>query len=429
MRTILTSFRFLHAADLHLDSPLRGLGADAPATRIRQATRDALGNLVDLAIRERVDFVVVAGDLYDGDWPDFRTGQALVAAFARLTRAGIRVVAIRGNHDAESVLTRSLRLPDGATLLRADQPDTVEWPDFAVVLHGQSFGTRDVQQNLAQSYPAPVRNRFNIGLLHTAATGRPGHASYAPCTVEQLAAHGYDYWALGHIHAREELLRDPWIVFPGNLQGRHVNEGGAKGASLVTVQHGRVAGVEHRALDAVRWERVSVDCTGAVDEEAVLERARRAIGEAVDGAEGRLLALRLHLEGPCPAHPALARDPAALRQKLLAAGLEVAEADAFWLEDIRLATRPMQDISALRARDDAVGRLVRAIDALADGSEAAGPVAAAQGYASAMLDRAAGGLRQALGPDHPAVQAAGGQISPEMLRRARDLLLARLAQS
>ncbi|MFH5926864.1 metallophosphoesterase family protein [Roseomonas xinghualingensis] len=425
----MTSFRFLHAADLHLDSPLRGLGADAPATRIRQATRDALGRMVDFAIAEKVDFVVVAGDLYDGDWPDFRTGQALVAAFGRLTRAGIRIVAIRGNHDAESVLTRSLRLPDGAALLRADRPDTIDWPEFGVVLHGQSFETRDVQQNLAQGYPAPMANRFNIGLLHTAATGRPGHASYAPCTVEQLAAHGYDYWALGHIHAREEVLRDPWIVFPGNLQGRHANEGGAKGASLVTVRHGRVVAVEHHSLDVVRWQRVTVDCEGAADEEAVLERCRRAIGQAVDGAEGRFLVLRLRLEGPCPAHLALARDPAALRQKLLAAGLEVAEADAFWLEDVRLATRPMLDLDTLRAREDAVGRLVRAIEALAEEPEAAtAPAASAQSYAAAMLDRGAGGLRQALGPDHPAVLAAEGHLPPELLQRARDLLLARLAQ-
>jgi len=422
----LTTFRFLHAADLHLDSPLRGLGADAPAGRIRKATRDALDNLVDLAIAEAVDFVVVAGDLYDGDWPDFRTGQTLVAAFARLTRAGIRVVAIRGNHDAESVLTRSLRLPDGATLLRADRPDTVEWPEFAVVLHGQSFETRDVQANLAQGYPGPVANRFNIGLLHTAATGRPGHAAYAPCTVEQLAAHGYDYWALGHIHTREEVLRDPWIVFPGNLQGRHVNEPGTKGASLVTVRHGRVAGVEHRALDVVRWQAVEVDCEGAPDEEVVLERCRRAIGTAVDGADGRLLALRLRLEGPCPAHSTLARDPAALRQKLIAAGLEVAEAGAFWLQDVRVATKAMLDLDTLRARDDAVGRLVGAIETLAE--DPAAPAAAAQAYASAMLDRGAGRLRQALGPDHPAVLAAEGRLSPELLQRARDLLLARLAQ-
>ncbi|WP_043833795.1 metallophosphoesterase family protein [Muricoccus aerilatus] len=425
----MNSFRFLHAADLHLDSPLRGLGADAPAARIRRATREALDNLVDLAIAEEVNFVVVAGDLYDGDWPDFRTGQTLVAAFGRLTRAGIRVVAIRGNHDAESVLTRSLRLPDGATLLRADRPDTLDWPDLAVVLHGQSFETREVQSNLAQAYPVPVANRFNIGLLHTAATGRPGHASYAPCTVEQLAAHGYDYWALGHIHAREEVLREPWIVYPGNLQGRHVNEPGSKGASLVTVRHGHVVALEHRPLDVVRWGALVVDCEGAADEEAVLERCRRAIGAAVDAGEGRFLALRIRLEGPCPAHTALARDPASLRQKVIAAGLEVAEAGSFWLQEVRTATRAMLDLDALRAREDAVGRLVGAIEALAaDPSAAAAPVAAAQAYASHMLGRGAVRLSQALGPDHPAVLAAEGRLPPELLQRARDLLLARLAQ-
>ena len=284
-----------------------------------------------------------------------------------------------------------------------------------------------MQRNLAQAYPHPAPNRFNLGLLHTAATGRPDHASYAPCTVDQLAAHGYDYWALGHVHTREELLRDPWIVFPGNLQGRHAKEGGAKGASLVTVRHGRVAEVRHHALDAVRWQQVAVDCTGAADEEAVLDRCRQAIGTAVDGAEGRLLALRLRLEGPCPAHLHLARDPATLRQKVLAAGLEAAEAGAFWLEELRLATRPMLDLETLRARQDAVGRLVRAIDALAEATEDA-PAGLGQGYAAGVLDKAASGLRHALGPDHPAVLAAQGQVPPELLRRARDLLLARLAQ-
>ncbi|MFC0407191.1 metallophosphoesterase family protein [Roseomonas elaeocarpi] len=425
----MNSFRFLHAADLHLDSPLRGLGTDAPATRIRQATRDALANLVVLAIREEVAFVVIAGDLYDGDWPDFRTGQALVAALARLTRAGIRVVAIRGNHDAESVLTRSLRLPDGAVLMRADRPETIDWPELGVTLHGQSFITRDVQQNLARDYPAPAAHRFNLGLLHTAATGRPDHASYAPCTVEQLASHGYDYWALGHVHTREELLRDPWIVFPGNLQGRHVNEPGAKGASLVTVQHGRVTAVEHRALDAVRWARVTVDCTGAANEDAVLALCRRALGESADAAGGRLLAARLRLEGACPAHLALTHDPAALRQKLIAAALEVAEADAIWIQELRVATRPTQDLGTLRAREDAVGRLARAIDALAEALDApGGPAAATRDYANALLNRGAGALLQALGPEHAAAQAAQGNLSLELLRRARDLLLARLAQ-
>jgi len=424
-----TSFRFLHAADLHLDSPLRGLDADlaAPAQRIRRASREALANLVELAIAEAVDFVVIAGDLYDGDWQDFRTGQALVAALGRLTRAGIRVVAIRGNHDAESVLTRNLRLPEGATLLAARTPQTLQLPEIGVAVHGQSFATRDVQDNLARSYPAPLPGLFNIGLLHTAATGRPGHASYAPCTVEQLAGHGYDYWALGHIHTREELLRDPWIVFPGNIQGRHVNEAGVKGATLVTVREGRVAEVAHRPLDTVRWHRLAVDCGGVMDMEQALERIRHALGAAIDVADGRLLALRLTLEGDCAAHAALARDPLGTRERVRSAGLEVAEEEAFWIEAVRVNTRPLSGSTTARPSGDATGRLLGAIEALSGGAENATMTAAAQAYAATLLDRA-GGLREALGPDHPAVQAAEGRLSPELLQRARQLLLSRLAQ-
>ena len=422
----MAAFRFLHAADLHLDSPLRGLAGDAPVERIRAASQVALERLVELAVAEEVSFVVLAGDLYDGDWQDWRTGQTLVAALGRLTRAGIRVVAIRGNHDAQSVLTRSLRLPEGAALLDAGRPDTLLLPELSVAVHGQSFATREVKENLARNYPAPEPGCFNVGLLHTAATGRDGHAGYAPCTTEQLAGHGYDYWALGHVHVREELLRGPWIVFPGNLQGRHANETGVKGASLVTVRDGAVASVEHRALDAVRWARVAVDCTGADDEETVLNRVRRALGGAVDGAEGRLLAARVVLHGPCAAHLSLAQDPGATREKVRGTGLEVADADRLWIEAVRIGTRPALDIPALRARTDAVGRLVRAIETLSgDRSPLARPVAE---YAGAMLDRGAGGLRDALGPDHPAVQAAAGSIPPELLERARHLLLASLAE-
>lgn len=417
----MTSFRFLHAADLHLDSPLRGLDADrsAPAARIRGASREALSALVELAIAEAVDFVVIAGDLYDGDWSDFRTGQVLVAALARLTRAGIRVVAIRGNHDAESQITRELRLPEGATLLSTRRPESVVLAEHGVVLHGQSFASRDVTENLALGYPPPRPGMFNLALLHTAATGRPGHASYAPCTVEQLARHGHDYWALGHIHTREVVLRDPWIVFPGNLQGRHINEAGGKGASIVTVREGRVAAVEHRALDVVRWQRVAVDCAGAADEDAVLNRVVRAVGEAVDAADGRLLALRLELSGPTAAHAGLARDQAATLGRLRAAALEAAPEEAFWIEAVRLGTRPAVPPAP---RTDAVGQLLGGIATL---PPRALPADLAE-YAGQLLERAPG-LRDALGPDHPAVQAAEGRIGAEWLDRARGMLLARLS--
>jgi predicted phosphodiesterase len=420
----LSSFRFLHLADLHLDSPLRGLEADpdAPAERIRMASRLALHNAVDFALRERLELVVIAGDLFDGDWQDWRTGHFLVGQIGRLTRAGIRVVAIRGNHDAASVLTRHIAWGDGARLLSPRKPETVELPEIGVAIHGQSFRDRETLENLARDYPPPRPGRFNIGLLHTAATGRDGHDNYAPCTVEQLVAHGYDYWALGHVHAREELHPDPWIVFPGNLQGRHINEEGAKGGTLVTVRDGR-ASVAHVPFDVVRWRRLEVDLAGSADLESAFALVRRGLMRVAGEADGRLLALRVELIGASPAHAALAGDLGETCQRVRSELLAVAGADQVWLESVRVATGPALDRMAMRAQAGAPGDLVRAIEA----ADAATLGAALRSYAGAMLEKASG-LREALGARHPAVRLAAGEMPEDLLERARDLLLGRLAE-
>jgi len=419
----MSNYTFLHAADLHIDSPLRGLESDAPAERIRTATRVAFTNLVNLALGEKVAFVVIAGDLFDGDWPDWRTGQFFVQETLRLTRAGIRVVLIRGNHDAESVVTQRLSLPEGARMLAADRPETVRLDEFDVCVHGQSFATKAVTTNLMLHYPAPVPALFNIGMLHTAVGGYAGHDNYAPCTVEQLAAHGYDYWALGHVHTREVLSQSPWIVFPGNTQGRDVGEVGPKGATLVTVRDGRVSNAVHVDLDVVRWAIVEVDVTQAADEEQVFAAVRADLTTRLSDTSLRLLAARLVLTGACGAHPALVRDLGATRDNLLGEAAAIASTDELWLESVQIRTRPALDLAAMRARTDAVGLLVRSIEA-ADGAELAARV---QRYCAAMLNRAPR-LRRELGDDHPAVQAAGGKLSLELITRAKDLLLGRLTE-
>ncbi len=241
--------------------------------------------------------------------------------------------------------------------------------------------------------------------------------------MEQLVAHGYEYWALGHVHTREVLSRAPWIVFPGNTQGRHVGEPGPRGATLVTVHDGRIADAVHHDLDVVRWAVTELDVTGAADEEQVLADARARFAAALDAAAGRLLAVRLVLSGASPAHPALVRDLGATRDKLLGEAAACATADELWLESVRLQTRPALDLAALRARADAVGLLVQGIEA-ADGRDLAVRM---QKYCAALLDRASG-LRVALGEDHPAVQAVAGTLPPELLARAKNLLLARLAE-
>jgi DNA repair exonuclease SbcCD nuclease subunit len=420
----MATFRFLHCADLHLDSPLRGLEADpeAPVDKIRGATREALKNLVDFAVEQRLDFVVAAGDLYDGDWQDWRTGQFLIGQIARLSNAGIPLVAIRGNHDAASVITNRLRMPgENARLLDHKQPETFRLPDLRVAIHGQSFATRAVTDNVALAYPPPVPGWFNIGLLHSSVGERELHDNYAPCSVEQLRAHDYDYWALGHVHEREVLSRDPWIVFPGNLQGRHVNETGPKGGTLVIVTDGKIVDVSHESFDTVRWARIPIFLAKDADEDIALTQVRAALAAEFEQAGGRLLAARITLSGACVAHDSFVRDLGAAREKVRAEALAVSGPGMIWTETVEIATSPVTEITAERDRTGAIGQLIRALETIR-GDDILDDV---RTYAASMLDKA-NPLRAAIGEEHAAAKAANDEIPESLRRRAEDLLLGSL---
>lgn len=358
--------KLVHAADLHLDSPLRGLDRydGAPVDQFRNATRLAMENLVALCLEEEVAMLLLAGDLYDGSWRDYRTGLFFSQQMSRLRAGGVEVVLIRGNHDAESTVHKNLPLPDNVRELSPKRPETVLFESLGLAVHGQSFAQRAVTDDLADRYPAAVSGLCNIGLLHTSATGRDGHDAYAPCSVETLRNKGYDYWALGHVHAREVLSTEPWIVFPGNLQGRHARETGPKGATLITVDGGRITGVEARACDVVRWSQLVVDATGAEDLDAIADRARAALESAVADADGRLLAARLVVSGRSVAHARIEAEPVAFEARLRALAADVGDGERVWLEKVRLRTAGELDFDGAADRDDVVGELVRALRAL-----------------------------------------------------------------
>jgi hypothetical protein len=325
--------KFLHCADLHIDSPLKGLAAysGAPVEAIRGATRQAVESLVELALDRQVDLVVIAGDVFDGDWKDFSTGLYLRAQLARLHEASIEVVLIHGNHDAASVISRKLKLPQ-VHVLPHDRPGTVVLEDAGLAIHGQSFPTRAVTHNIAAGYPPPIRGLTNVGLLHTCLAGHPGHDRYAPCELDQLIAHGYEYWALGHVHDRAVLHEHPFVVFAGNVQGRHMRECGPKGATLVEIQDNDLL-VSHHTLDHVRWIRVRVDAGGAADEVELLERADGALRDALDTCDGRLMASRIELTGVTTAFPVLARERERLDAELRGLATEIG-VEQVWLERI-----------------------------------------------------------------------------------------------
>ena len=410
--------KIVHAADLHIDSPLRGLSRypNAPVDVIRNATRRAFENLIDLCLQERVALLLLAGDVFDGNWRDYSTGMFFAAQLARLRQGGVRVVTVRGNHDAKSQITRELRLPENVTELSTRKPETKVFEDLGIAVHGQGFAAREVPEDLVVRYPAPLEGLFNVGLLHTSLDGRPGHDPYAPTSLQVLCNRGYDYWALGHVHAREVLCEAPHVVFPGNLQARHMRETGPKGATLLTLERGRLRDVRHEILDAVRFASCEVDLSAAADGHDAVELARSALAREVAQAGGRLLAARVVFTGRSRAHARLAADLEHWTEQVRAASLD---ADgAVWLENVQLRTRSELDVQALAARGDALGQLTAGLLALEDEPAALEEWCAALAY-ELKLPREA-----LLGDD--GLRLADPAFIAELLPEVRELLLSRL---
>lgn len=330
----MSHFRFLHAADVHLDSPLYGLARyeGVPLEDVRGATRAAFDNLIDFAVREQVDFVTIAGDLYDGDWKHMGTGLYFAHAMGRLDRAGIPVFLLAGNHDAASVITRQIPWPGNVRLFNSRKPQTHLLEELGVAVHGQSFATPAVTENLVAGYPDAVSHAFNIGVLHTALSGAPGHAPYAPCDFADLRAKGYDYWALGHVHAQQIVSTDPHVVYPGNLQGRNIRETGPKGAMMVEVADRQVSSVTTVELDVIRWSRVVVDCTD-LQMVSLPDRVREALTATFqqDGTD-RPLIVRVTLGGSAEIAGTLKDRAAQLRDEVCAIATSISP--DLWIEKV-----------------------------------------------------------------------------------------------
>lgn len=334
------AFRFIHTGDLHLDSPLTGLRSldDPRANEVALAPRRAFETLVDTAIREKVDAFLIAGDLWDGDWRDISAGLFVQEQAGRLKAAGIGVFAILGNHDAATEVSHRIRNLGTLHLFGSDRPQSVPFKD--AVIHGVSYGQREVQENLALTYPDGIPGKINIGLLHTSLNGREGHAPYAPCSVDELSQKGYDYWALGHVHRQEIVAHRPasqggTIAYCGVLQGRHIQERGPKGALLVSVADG-IADVRPITISHVEWAEVRADVSGNTLPKVAMELALEAIAAHVSAD---VMPIRVTLTGETDQHFQLRSSVRALTElaQFIASGLA---GGRLLLESVAVATTP-----------------------------------------------------------------------------------------
>lgn len=336
---------------------MRGLSAQAQelVDKLRLATRQALTNLVDYALEQQVDFLLIAGDLYDGDWRDYQTGIFLVQQMQKLDQAGIPVFLIHGNHDAQNLMTRQLDLPANVTVFSSRQAESHHLREPGVVLHGWSYREQKETANPVPGYPEPVPGVFNIGLLHTGLGGMGGHANYAPCTLEELCNKGYDYWALGHVHGAQILHERPHVVFSGNLQGRSIRETGPKSAYEVTVEQGQISAMQPIYCDVARWDNQALDVSACQDFDAVLAALRRRIQNIAQDQGEHLLALRLTLTGTTALHDQLLAHAPRLTSEAHTSA--AAASQRLYIDKVKPATQPARDAATLQARQDALGEI------------------------------------------------------------------------
>ncbi len=320
-------FRFVHTADIHLDSPLHSLAIrnKEAAELIANATRQSFVNTVDLCIHEKVDALLIAGDLYDGTLRSMKTAAFFANQMYRLVNEAIRVFIIRGNHDAESRVTRELQLPKGIHVFPAKGKETtVTLDEHGVAIHGVSFKEPHVPESLLPHYPPPKEGFRNIGLLHTSLAGSKEHDVYAPCSEQDLCNQGYDYWALGHIHKRMVIKKDRCtIVMPGIPQGRHINEAGTKSVTLGSISPAGLVSLEERSTSAAQFERVSVDLTHAESWSDFVNRAEAALRQLADKATSSHIIARVELSGISQIAAVLRRDADRVLEELYEAGRRI----------------------------------------------------------------------------------------------------------
>ncbi len=397
--------KLLHTADLHLDSPLRSLAlrSEALRDRVRSATRMALVRMVEYALENGVDGVLIAGDLYDGTERSAKTAAFLTAQFDRLDAAGIAVFLIKGNHDAESPITGEMVLPGNVHVFDG-HGGRRQLGEHPVWVHGVSFRNKHAPDSLLPKFGAPVAGAVNIGMLHTSLAGAAGHDPYAPCSVADLVATGFDYWALGHVHGRAIHSETPWVVMPGMPQGRDMGEAGPKTASVLTIEDGTVA-VSEIPTSGVEFTRVSVDISEMEDETALRALLRERLAAVVRSQASDATIARVTLTGSTPLCWRIQRD----RDVWAEALHEMAEEmGSVWIEKIAFdLTEPQAETEAGGTTDPAA-----ALHCLMD-EVRADPAFRAQALSEVetMLGQLAADRRAELAPDADTATALADRLA------------------
>ena len=362
---VMHPFRFIHTADLHLDSPFKGLSEIAPALQsaLRDATFQAFENIITLCLKRKVTFLVISGDIHDAANRSLRSLVRLRSAFERLAEHDISVFMCHGNHDPLSGWVTKFTWPSNVTVFGPheveDRPVLQDGREIARVF-GISYPTERVMDNLVKAFRKPADAPWSMGVLHTNVGQDPNHLNYAPCQLEDLIRTGMNYWALGHVHTHRVLHeRDPLAVYPGNPQGRHAREQGARGCYFVEVDNVGHERYEFIPVDMVRWYERPLSIEGLRDFDELLSRFEHHVQDIRRVSVGRGAIVRWRLEGRGPLHREFAKS--GRMEDLLATVREKwGDGSAFvWSETLVDRTSREIDLDVLRQEENLLGDFLR----------------------------------------------------------------------
>ncbi len=356
--------RFAHLADLHLDTPFQGIGTVDPEIQssLAEASLEAWDRAVDVCVQQGLDFVLIAGDVYEQDEAGVRAQLRFLRGLERLSAVGIPVFVVHGNHDPQGGRWSAIReWPVGVTVFGHQSVGVVPVRRRGQVLaqvHGISYPVRHVHENLALRFRRLDEPVYQIGLLHASVGEHPGHGRYAPCALTDLRQGGLDYWALGHVHARQIVNPDfPAVVYPGNLQARHPGEQGPRGFYLVEAEAGRAPRLTFQACDLWRFATLVLDL-GRLSLDSVDQVVSHLVRVAQDEKGDRGLIASARVTGTTPLHADLNR--VGLRDELLRDLRDQAQgAGDLWWDELTIRTQPTRDRAKRMEAADFGGDLLR----------------------------------------------------------------------
>jgi exonuclease SbcD len=365
----MTKLRFIHTADLHLDTPFKGLTSwnRDLADKLKDATFKSFARIIDLCLKEKVDFLIISGDVFESENLSLAAQLKFVSELRRLSANGIPVYFVCGNHDPLSSWLDTTKLPENVyryESLRVSNYIYTKDKKPVAEIYGISFQDKVVKDNLALKFrlkdtPSPV----SIAVLHGTVGIAGPHENYAPFKVKDVMNMGFTYWALGHIHKRQIINEsNPVVVYPGNPQGRDFGETGAKGCYLIEIDAERNVNLKFIPVQLIRFEEIEINLTDQDKIDKLWDEIEKNKNSIKDYNKEVSYILRVNLTGRTSLHSHLNKQG---ELEKLKAHFNEGQLDKIyftWIDRFELNTRPVIDVEQIKKGNDFIAEILKAFN-------------------------------------------------------------------